>query len=332
MQALKKTQNQPQQKKQLSNSSEAFPALSSSSTPTAPPQWIKVTKTKDKGKAKQEPPPKPKQPEFNPVADFPTLPVNNTKPKKQTPPPPTPQPQPTKQPSKKEKKKQNENKTNHITKFNNENSNDKKNAWESSSVPTPVNNNAVSSQSKKQQDAQKGNGDFNYTPNQYPPLGNEPVQSRPTLNGVPPGFSKRPACDGMTFTNSSGQTYPAPLHTYIAPPDFENRNRALVKKFAVALGGTEAVEDFKVASRAFRDNIISADEFYVHCQAALGSQLENVFPELVALLPDIEKQQELMIGRKACAKLSVCSTCGQLLQPADSIGHDTAHWPSLGTR
>lgn len=130
-----------------------------------------------------------------------------------------------------------------------------------------------------------GTGDFALAAAEFPSLnpngGVAPVSppsypaKKKTPNGnAPPGFKSRPPCDGMTFTNSSGQTFAAPPHNYIPPPNFEQRNRALVKKFAVALGGAAAVEDFKVASRAFRDNIITADEFYEHCQSALGPQLE----------------------------------------------------------
>lgn len=192
-----------------------------------------------------------------------------------------------------------------------------------------------------------GNGDFSLTSKDYPPLSKnsnavpsksanalsrsakEVLSSMPNGN-APPGFKPRPACDGMTFTNSSGQTFPAPVHTYIPPPDFEQRNRALVKKFAAALGGAAAVEDFKVASRAFRDSIISAEEFREHCAAAMGSQLNEVLPEMVALLPDIAKQQELVVGR-ALPELSPCVTCGQLLAPVDLGAHDAAHWPPLAT-
>lgn len=192
-----------------------------------------------------------------------------------------------------------------------------------------------------------GNGDFSFASKDYPPLSKNsnaaPSKSANALtrsakdvlssmpNGnAPPGFKSRPACDGMTFTNSSGQTFSAPVHTYIPPPDFEQRNRALVKKFAAALGDAAAVEDFKVASRAFRDSIISAEEFREHCAAAMGSKLDEVLPELVALLPDIAKQQELVVGRPL-PELSPCATCGQLLAPSDLGAHDSAHWPPLST-
>ncbi|XP_045772069.1 E3 ubiquitin-protein ligase ZNF598 [Maniola jurtina] len=362
MRAFKSNQTNSQPKKaQLGT--EAFPALSSSSAPTAPPQWITVSKSKEKGKPKPDPPPvSARESGFNPIADFPTLPINTkTKTKKSQPqlqPHPKPQPQPTNNnistesnKNKKEKKKQN--KTQNPVDFdlvNGVNDLNMKREY----LAASVNNNNYSADTDRKIKTisdtpavhkNTGNGDFNLALKEYPPLNpwadnfvppsvkTENFASKIVQNGsAPPGLKKRPPCDGMTFTNSAGQTFPAPVHSYIPPPDFEQRNRALVKQFAVALGGAAAVEDFKVASRAFRDSIISADEFYLHCQAALGSQLETVFPDLVALLPDIAKQQELVIGRDISAKLEVCSTCGQLLSPNDQIAHDTAHWPPLSSR
>ncbi|CAH2106557.1 unnamed protein product [Euphydryas editha] len=361
-----KSQRSSEYKKTNLNS-EAFPALSSSSVPSAPPQWITVSKSKEKSKPKSEPPPTPREPTFNPAADFPTLPINTKSKVKKSQPHPQPQIQTqnnnvpienTK--NKKDKKKQNLN-SKDVSKDLDivDRINDVKIKNEYINASVNNNNNSVESDKKIKtiseipaKNAQKnsGNGDFSLTLKEYPPLnpradnGPQRVENQQTTqrpenysqrimqNGsVPPGFKKRPPCDGMTFTNSAGQTFPAPVHSYIPPPDFEQRNRALVKKFAVALGGAAAVEDFKVASRAFRDSIISADEFHQHCKAALGPQVEAVFPELVALLPDIAKQQELVVGRAADA-LHVCATCGQLLARADRAAHDAAHWPPLSSR
>lgn len=354
MQSMKHSQSTNQQHKKPPMTSEAFPALSSTSTPSAPPQWITVSKPKEKQKANRpEPPPKPREPAFNPVADFPTLPANKAKPKK-----PNPQPQTTPAPgppdttkTKKEKKKQNSKKEN-IAEVPLVNGIDKKYVRDPSFNDVNLNNNEIDRKIKTietaaavEKNRNTGNGDFSLASKDYPPLNPKSMNAKsepPVCNfpnkkfdklsngSAPPGMKSRPACDGMMFTNSSGQTFPAPVHAYIPPPDFEQRNRALVKKFTQALGSTEAVDDFKVASRAFRDGIITADEFYEHCKAAMGKKLDDVFPDLVALLPDIAKQQELVVGRSV--GLDVCSTCGQLVTNADSIAHDTAHWPPLAPR
>ncbi|CAH0579117.1 unnamed protein product [Chrysodeixis includens] len=354
MQALKNEHPSYHNKKQPPQSAEAFPALSSTSAPVAPPQWITVSKSKDKQKpAKPEPPPK-KEPAFNAVADFPTLPVNlsKSKSKKQASQPQQQQQQQQQAPaqtndntklSKKEKKKQNSKKENLADMYHVNGTNDKKIIRESYASVNMNNNQPGEDKNIKTVEAPTternrngGNGDFNLAAKDYPPLNSRSdncLPGRKLANGsvppgfVPPGFKPRPPCDGMTFTNSSGQTFPAPLHSYIPPPEFEQRNRALVKKFSIALGGDEAVENFRVASRAFRDSSISAEQFHQHCRAALGSQFDEVFPELVALLPDIAKQQELMVGRSA--GVAVCRTCGQLLAPHDARAHHATHWPPL---
>ncbi|XP_063897226.1 E3 ubiquitin-protein ligase ZNF598-like [Helicoverpa armigera] len=353
MQALKSNHVQNHHKK-APLSSEAFPALSATAAPVAPPQWITVSKPKEKQKpARSEPPPQPREPSFNPVADFPTLPVNLTKSKsKKQQPQPQPQPPPTQNTndntklSKKEKKKQNSKKENLLDTYHVNGTNDKKLLRESYASVNATNNNQTVEDKKvktvdttapvnNEKNRNGGNGDFSLAAKDYPPLNSRSDNSLPTkkmVNGsVPPGFKARPSCDGMTFTNSAGQTFSAPLHTYIPPPNFEHRNRALVKKFSVALGSDAAVEDFKVASRAFRDGGISAEQFVSHCGAALGGAWEGVFCELVALLPDIGKQQELVRERGA-AGLAVCGTCGQLLAPPDAAAHDAAHWPPLAPR
>ncbi|XP_045497723.1 E3 ubiquitin-protein ligase ZNF598 [Colias croceus] len=365
MQSLKKQPSHQQKKAPLST--EAFPALSSSSAPTAPPQWITVSKSKDKGKqtrSQPEPNPPPREPTFNPVADFPTLPIN-TKSKKKSqavpiqltrPQPAPPAPQTNTQSHNEDTKNKNKKKKNANANANaqKEKENDtvvngvnERNEY----LVASINNNNSSGESDRKiktitdknnsnTTTRTGNGDFALKSKEYPPLNPKadnfvpppPVQIRPAMNGsVPPGFKKRPPCDGMTFTNSAGQTFPAPVHQYMPPANFESRNRALVKKFAAALGTSDAVEDFKVASRAFRDSIIGAEEFYQHCKTALGSKFEELFPELVALLPDIAKQQELVVGKNISA-LDVCSTCGQVISIADTISHDTAHWPPLAPR
>lgn len=339
MNALKNNKNNSKPKKsQLS--SEAFPALSASAAPAAPPQWITVSKKAERGRApRAQPPPPPREPAFDAAADFPTLPLNTkAKPRR---PQPTPAPAPAPQPpppdsgkmSKKDRRKQNH----HNNSFNNDDRRDagpdfshlngaidKKIAREMSYVGIAVSEAPASSVERKVKTVEAvapersngGTGDFSLAERDYPPLGE-------TERRAPPGFRSRPACE-LTFTNSAGQTFAAPPHAYVPPPEFERRNRALVEKFAVALGGAAAVEDFKAASRAFREGSISADEFYARCRGALGSQLDQVFAELVALLPDIARQQELVVGR-APAALAACAACGQLLAPRDRAAHQQTH-------
>ncbi|XP_063618805.1 E3 ubiquitin-protein ligase ZNF598 [Cydia splendana] len=370
MEALKKNTSNSQPKK-APLSSEAFPALSGGGAPSAPPQWITKSKQKEKPKPRVEPAP-PREPVFNPVADFPGLPVNTkqkakkmqqlTQPQARPQPQPQPKPQPVQNPTinsdakltKKEKKKQNSARKENVYDIDLTLVNgiedlkymDPSTLAASANTPTQHRNiKTIDTVTVNEKERNGGNGDFSLAAKEFPslsksnnvvPVNNFALPMKTVLqqtkkkvpNGVPPGFKARPACDGMTFTNSSGQTFNAPVHSYIPPLNFENRNRALVNKFAAALGSAEAMEDFKVASRAFRDSLIGADEFYAHCEAALGPQMEALFAELVALLPDIGKQQELVVGRNVA--LDTCVACGQLLAAVDRAAHDAKHWPPLG--
>lgn len=49
--------------------------------------------------------------------------------------------------------------------------------------------------------------------------------------------------------------------------------------------------EFKTISQMFRENAYNAVPYYEHCKLALGERFADVFPELLALLPDIGKQQ-----------------------------------------
>lgn len=166
----------------------------------------------------------------------------------------------------------------------------------------------------------------------------------PTL---PPGFSTQPppgfAANDLTFTSSSGQRYSiVPQHQFVAPTDFTRRNRTLVEKFMSALGGgsSSAVHEFKQLSNMFRSGEYPADEYYHHCKSVLGSDFPDVFPELLTLLPDIERQQQLYTHHLEnggnVQQLKVCATCSQVVAVSDLRTHLAAHsldnhFPALGT-
>lgn len=52
-----------------------------------------------------------------------------------------------------------------------------------------------------------------------------------------------------------------------------------------------AVDEFRNVSKLFRSGLCKARAYYEHCEAVLGERFESIFPELLALLPDINKQQ-----------------------------------------
>lgn len=173
----------------------------------------------------------------------------------------------------------------------------------------------------------------------------------------PPGFSiKYNGLDGLhggnglTFTNSSGESYSIlpdnnskrAVHAYVSPPDFQKRNTCLVAKLNAVLVEQDKIEEFRYVSGLFRGGTCDAQEYYTHCCEVMGaSAFESVFPELLVLLPDIAKQQELfkVHKREAGGKtkgLEMCATCGQVLKNgSDFRTHMSSHtlenhFPALG--
>lgn len=146
-----------------------------------------------------------------------------------------------------------------------------------------------------------------------------------------------PPCNGFTFTNSSGESYNIPVHNYLQPLDFNQRNKALVVNFMKALCSQESIQEFKEVSRQFREGIYSAELYYEHCRDSIKEEFEILFPELLALLPDISKQQELYKIYSEVTKcgLEVCPICGQILVLSDVTSHKDSHsllthFPALG--
>ncbi|XP_075230467.1 E3 ubiquitin-protein ligase ZNF598 [Lycorma delicatula] len=187
-------------------------------------------------------------------------------------------------------------------------------------------------------------------PREKPPPGFE-TTSKTT---PPPGFSiklnsiARPpnSSNGLTFTNSSGQSYPITpgsnnltptTHTYVPPVNFAPRNGELVESVMSALKDCSKLDEFRNMSLEFRQNVLSAKDYYNHCQQAMGSDFDDIFPELIVLLPDIEKQQELwnvhqMLSKPTTSKniskksrLDVCTICRQVLNATDVAQHQTTH-------
>ncbi|XP_076275252.1 E3 ubiquitin-protein ligase ZNF598 isoform X2 [Rhynchophorus ferrugineus] len=174
----------------------------------------------------------------------------------------------------------------------------------------------------------------------YPPPGfaNKPH----SVVKPPPGFdsSNFPSL-GMTFTNSSGQSYsisPTTSENYRQPRNFQSRNQQLIKKFMEVVNDNEAIKEFKTLSDNFRKGDVSAKVYHKHCQKILGHKFDDVFPELLVLLPDIRKQQELheVISKSSKAHLVACENCKQVIFKNELSDHYNYHrldnhFPSLGT-
>ncbi|XP_058126302.1 E3 ubiquitin-protein ligase ZNF598 [Anopheles ziemanni] len=167
--------------------------------------------------------------------------------------------------------------------------------------------------------------------------------------GPPPGFgnvtlnSVARNTNNMTFTNSTGDTYNIlPSHSYVSPSNFSKRNQNLVTHFQRALKDQAALAEFRTISQMFRDGQYNASAYYEHCKIALGDRFQEIFPELIALLQNIAKQQELYLvycqdeknrpkssgkGKQANAsRLEVCQVCKQVLIQTDLTEHYQTHY------
>lgn len=155
----------------------------------------------------------------------------------------------------------------------------------------------------------------------------------------PPGFAQQNTTipNDLTFTNSTGRTYSIrPITKYIQPENFAKRNRDLVEKCMTVLNNGEAIREFKNYSNLFRSGTLPARMFYNHCRFVLGDKFGEVFPELLVLLPDVEKQQELYEVHSAedsAVELVVCESCSQVVFKKELKDHCSYHdvdFPPLG--
>ncbi|KAH8402121.1 hypothetical protein KR009_009979 [Drosophila setifemur] len=189
-----------------------------------------------------------------------------------------------------------------------------------------------------------------------------PIRAPPGLGSggplkPPPGFMSNVTVNSvaklpnnLTFTSSLGESFnivPSP-YSYTDPPDTSTRNQNLVDQLRDILRSPEALNEFRLLSSKFRDSSCSGRAYYEHCQCAMLSSFHTIFPELLAMLPDISKQQELYLvhkqhlnsmspaQRKSLPNLEVCGVCKQILMTADLEGHQKAHeltknFPVLGS-
>ena len=136
-----------------------------------------------------------------------------------------------------------------------------------------------------------------------PPPGFKAAASQPPMLAVtqqtlhakpPPGFE--------TTLGASIKEYMAPKHKLAAPEaevklprSNQERNQILVENIRTILGHDKSkFDEFKAISGKFRNGACSAKEYYVHCCDIFGKSFQHVFDELVELLPDEERQKELL--------------------------------------
>ncbi|KAM8777721.1 E3 ubiquitin-protein ligase ZNF598 isoform 3-T3 [Rhynchonycteris naso] len=182
-----------------------------------------------------------------------------------------------------------------------------------------------------------------------PPPGLVPSVSKP-----PPGFSglpsTHPAC--VSSTTTTRVLTPAP-RAYLVPKNFRERNLQLIQSIKDFLQSDEArFSEFKSHSGEFRQGIISAAQYYKSCWDLLGENFQKIFNELLVLLPDTAKQQELLSAhtdfqgqdrlpstkakknkksawqastRQTGLDCCVCPTCQQVLANGDVSSHQALH-------
>lgn len=170
----------------------------------------------------------------------------------------------------------------------------------------------------------------------------------------PPGFVRGVGTDttgpSINLSLASMVVGPPATPRYMQPAGFQQRNLKLIQDIRQILGEIEPdvlFAKFKSLSGGFRQGSMSADDYFRQCLEVFGSEekFQAVFPELLFLLPDIRKQQELMATynshRKAqgaaggalpknglVQQLLVCATCQQVLSADDFRSHRTLHDPA----
>jgi hypothetical protein len=167
--------------------------------------------------------------------------------------------------------------------------------------------------------------------------------------GAPPGLDRTPSLI-------------AAEHRYDRPLNFDDRNRLLFSTLDHRLSPIE-LDKFKSMSAQFRKGEVDADNYLGEISALLGDRLSETLPELICLLPDIQRQRDLLEAyEKLCDqqagarqkkswnptgtdftvkmikafRFRMCPTCGQVLVDADFNTHLGKHhlldeFPTLHT-
>ncbi|KAM7386557.1 hypothetical protein PAMA_009255 [Pampus argenteus] len=178
----------------------------------------------------------------------------------------------------------------------------------------------------------------------------------------PPGFTGIPLNSNVVEPAHCAVNPPPKVSGsgYLVPEDFNQRNLELIQSIRKYLHDDESkFNQFKNYSAQFRQGVISAAQYHRSCKDLLGDDFNRIFNELLVLLPDTGKQQELLTahgdskalekqsgaggGKKnknkknawqtpttvanAAAELDcqVCPTCRQVLAPKDFNSHKTLH-------
>ncbi|XP_033944968.1 E3 ubiquitin-protein ligase ZNF598 [Pseudochaenichthys georgianus] len=179
----------------------------------------------------------------------------------------------------------------------------------------------------------------------------------------PPGFTGIPLNSNVVEPAPTEVNPPTKVQSsgYMVPEDFHERNLQLIASIKKYLYNDESkFNQFKNLSAQFRQSGISAVQYHSSCKELLGDDFHRIFNELLVLLPDTGKQQELLAVQGDCRALErqagaggvgkknknkknawqtpssaanvaaeldcqVCPTCRQVLAPKDFNSHKTLH-------
>ncbi|XP_073350673.1 E3 ubiquitin-protein ligase ZNF598 [Pagrus major] len=178
----------------------------------------------------------------------------------------------------------------------------------------------------------------------------------------PPGFTGIPLNSNVLEPPPSAVNLPPKVSSsgYLVPDDFHQRNLELIQSIRKYLHNDESkFNEFKNYSAQFRQSVISAAQYHRSCKDLLGDNFNRIFNELLVLLPDTSKQQELLTAHGDCKALEkqsgtgggkknknkknawqtpttaantaaeldcqVCPICRQVLAPKDFNSHKTLH-------
>ncbi|KAI8512277.1 hypothetical protein Bbelb_089160 [Branchiostoma belcheri] len=142
---------------------------------------------------------------------------------------------------------------------------------------------------------------------------------------LPPGLGKPPV-------QAAGPP-PVDPGPYIQPDGFQQRNQQLMSSIMECLKENNNIGQFKDFSRRFRQGVLPAAEYYTICCKLFQKSFSAIFVELLVLLPDARKQQELWqavtaSGQQSCdisSQCLSCPTCLQIVKNSDFSTHTQKH-------
>jgi len=175
-----------------------------------------------------------------------------------------------------------------------------------------------------------------------PGFGNPVVSSCPA-----PGLNSLLSSAVVSDANAVGKTgevySEVSMSAYIPPRDMQQRSAKLVGFISDAVKDSNFGE-FRELSEKFRAGTISAGAYHSSCRDVMDSTaFLSIFPELIALLPDLPKQNQLLkVHRDFLSKtprtekvrswctapedgLVSCVVCGQVLCHSDLQDHASEH-------